>query len=231
MAIDHSLTYRTRSLRNLVHQHRLRTIERLLASLCTRRVERYIDFGCSNGYVTDRVRQLLGPTEAVGVDHLAEHVAQGRAQYPTITFRQASLNVPHADLPRADVVTCFEVLEHVGNLRQAVTTIVESVAPGGFALLSVPIEHGWKGMLKYIAKRRVYGYRLAELPGGEAVAADYWRALSRGGRIGGFRAEAREGWSTHFGFDTRDLDDVLRSLAVSVRSVERGTTRFYIVQP
>ena len=229
MAIDHSLTYRQFSFRNLGHRQRLRAIGKLVDSVSLPEGTRYADVGCSNGYVTNFVRRRLALSIADAFDYEQGHFEVGRAQYPELRF--AELNITKSPLHDTyGFITCFETLEHVGDVRAAVENLVASTARGGTILISVPVEHGFKGLLKYAVKRWVYRYSLAELPGGESVAGAYLTALARGSRIDGFREAGRQGWGTHFGFDTRQVSDALSSLRVSFRSSSSSFTRFFLVR-
>lgn len=228
LPVDHSRTYRRPGLRNLPHRRRLAHIKRMISELSLPASPRYADFGCSNGYVTEMIRQSISAKEAVGYDHQAKHFERGRRLYPEITFRQANLNAANAVQERYDLVTCFETLEHVGSPEIALTNVVSALTSPGVGLLSVPIEIGVRGILKYYAKR-AYGYTLDELPQSEGLQRRYVRALWTHRRIGAFR-DQRDGWGTHFGFDHRIIDDFLEQLGVPFEARNAATTRFYLVQ-
>lgn len=228
MAIDHSVTYRNWSVKNLGHRQRLAHIERTVRAIELGPNPSFADVGCSNGFVTDRLREALGLPEADGYDYVVDHFELGRARHPRIRFSAHDLcAVP---LPRKySLVTCFETLEHVGDLTLAVKNLVASVRPGGHLLISVPVEYGPLGAVKYVLKRRVYGYRLDELPGGEAVAWDYWRTLVTSGPISRFRTTGRAGWGTHFGFDSREVGEVLERVGLPFKSWRSLFTDFFLV--
>jgi SAM-dependent methyltransferase len=226
--LDHSLTYRVRALRNLPHRMRLRTIEREVRRLNLAPAGTYADFGCSNGYITERVRRLTRAGQAWGFDYLEAHLARARALYPKIEFIRIDLNRPNNGVPKCDLVTCFETLEHVGDLDVAVDNLLSALAPHGTALFTVPIEIGARGALKF-ALKLAYGYDLSELPQQPSRFRRYVSALLIGGRISQFR-DRRSGWGTHFGFDYREVDDVLQRREVRFETWNSGTTRFYRIQ-
>jgi SAM-dependent methyltransferase len=228
MALDHSLTYRVHSLRNLPHRMRLRAIEREARRLNLGAGLSYADFGCSGGYITERVRRLTRAGRAWGFDHLEAHLARGRRQYPAIEFSLIDLNQPNAEVPPCDFVSCFEMLEHVGNLEAAIGNLLAAIKPGGMALVTVPIEIGPQGIAKFIAKM-AYGYSLSELPQAPALFRRYVMALLTGARMSRFR-DQRRGWGTHFGFDYRDVDDALWRYGEPFRAWNHGTTRFYCIR-
>lgn len=229
MAIDHSKTYTMRSVRNLGHQQRLRAISAAVESFSLPAGTDYADVGCSNGFITDRIRLLLDQSGAEAYDHVAEHFSAGRERHPALNFN--THDICANPLPRQfGLVTCFETLEHVGDPRQAVKHLLASLRPGGVLFVSVPIEYGFRGLIKYAAKRLVYRYGLEELPAGNRVGGDYLWALIRGYSISQFRESGRSGWGTHFGFDARDVAVVLNEQGVQARSWRSVFTEFYVVR-
>jgi 2-polyprenyl-3-methyl-5-hydroxy-6-metoxy-1,4-benzoquinol methylase len=230
MAKDHSITYRRLRLRNIPHIKRLNDIKALISSLKVPPGGSYADFGCSNGYVTDQVRQLVRAAHTTGFDHLDEHFEEGRRRHPELEFATIDLNRFDAARPQFDFVTCFETLEHTGNLGNALRNVVHAVRPGGIGVISVPVEVGFAGIVKFLVKVGLYGYTLKELPQRPSLRRDYVMALMKGERIGKFRSESRSHWGTHFGFDTRDVDDLLAQEPVNVSASNRGFTRFWVIR-
>lgn len=226
--VDHSLTYRVRTVRNLPHRVRLRAIEGLIRTLDLPQGPKYADFGCGGGYVTEHVRRLIAAREAYGFDTVEEQCQAGRASYPGIQFERFDLVHAHDSPVRCDLVTCFETLEHVGCLDRAVANLLSAAAPGGTLLISVPIEIGPIGLAKF-ALKLAYGYNLSELPSMPGLLRRYLWALLTGARISRFRDD-RPRWAGHFGFDHRDLDDLLSQAEFEVRRWNSFTTRFYVVR-
>jgi 2-polyprenyl-3-methyl-5-hydroxy-6-metoxy-1,4-benzoquinol methylase len=226
--IDHSLTYRSATLRHLPHRLRLRAIKAIVRTIDLPEGPTYADFGCSNGYVSEQVRRLIAARETYGFDHHDKHFEIGRSLYPDIQFSRFDLNRACGSPIQCDLVTCFETLEHVGHLDHAVANLVSAVAPGGILVISVPIEIGAVGLAKF-AFKLAYGYELSELPVMPRLLRRYVWALVTGARISRFR-DNRLGWGTHFGFDYRDLDDVLSRSGIEIRQWNNVTTRFYIAR-
>lgn len=224
MLTDHSKTYKLNDLRNVVHVMRLKSILGTLVARVKGAVATYADYGCSNGYITSQVAQRLAIAEASGFDH-SDNVDVGAKLYPEIRFQRLDLNVVHAELGTYDLVTCFETLEHVGNMESAIENVCRSRSAQGCLLITVPIEIGWIGFLKYVVKRLVFRYDLPL----KCTDRQYAAALLKGERISRFRPPA-PGYGTHFGFDYRDVDEILaRKAQVSVESWNSGTSRFYFI--
>lgn len=222
MTFDHSQSYKGYGLRAIGHSHRLKTIFRELETLKISNGSQLCDLGCSNGYITEQIRDRFG-LRALGLDHKNDHLVTGRQRYPEVEFDQIDLNQPYKGALRFDLVTCFETIEHVGNLQNAVQNIVARIAPGGKGLISVPIEHGPRGIIKYGIKKFFFQYSVSEL---SISDRDYRKLLLSGGRISVSRPAANS-YGTHFGFDYRDVDDALTTEMASFVAQNRGMTRFY----
>lgn len=227
---DHSITYRRLSIRNIGHIVRLKAILRTIRRLRIPKNAIYFDVGCSNGYITARIAEEIAASHAVGWDHSEAHLAVGAEAYPAVSFRYIDLNKLNHIERQADLVTCFEALEHVGSPETAVENLRAMVAPGGQLFVTVPIEVGPIGVLKYFAKTVVFGYTLDEISSNKHVQRDYCRALIAGRDISQFRTP-RHGWATHFGFDYRRMEAMLRQKFRHVEAWTAGTTRFVTGKP
>ncbi len=231
MAIDHSATYRDRSLKNVVARHRLRTIFSIIEKDISLEGKTHADIGCSNGYLTALISDRFKPSLSCGYDHSHDNLTLARTKYPHLAFEPIDLNKAASTAPRNyDVVTCFEVLEHVGNIQNALDTLLNMAAPsGGVLFLTVPIEIGWRGAFKFLVKTVLYRYGLDELPPQKYLYFKYLANLLRNKRMERFR-DQRSGWGTHFGFDYRELDDLLTERGNSFSSFNLGMSRFYLVR-
>lgn len=227
--IDHSLTYR-RGLRNLPHRRRLRSIVAALTRGDAPAIGSFADVGCSNGYVTAILGARLRAERVVGFDHVESHLERGRDAYPHIAFRHIDLNRP---LPGShetfDLVTCFETLEHVGRLEQAVDNLVALTRPGGRLFITVPVESGARGLVKFALKVVLFRYSLSELPPRRRRFLAYLGALATNRSIAPFR-DQRDGWGTHFGFDWREVERLLKERGLRFEARSDFTTRFIDVR-
>jgi 2-polyprenyl-3-methyl-5-hydroxy-6-metoxy-1,4-benzoquinol methylase len=230
MALDHSLTYQISSIKNIPHRLRLSKIFRELDKLevTKDRGTRYIDIGCSNGYITGLIKGRYSFQTVVGRDHNIENLEIARQRHPSIAFDFIDLNTPDTGNGNLfQLITCFETLEHVGNVENALLNILNMSSPNGCILISVPIEVNMVGTIKFLAKTLLYGYKLDDLPSKPSWTT-YLMALLRG-QISKFRGPS-SGWGTHFGFDYRLIDAILIQRNVKVKSWNYLTTRFYIIE-
>lgn len=224
---DHSQTYKDKSLRNLPHRYRLGKIKQVMTEQEFVARPRYADVGCSNGFITAIVGDLLDASSTTGFDR-SENLAIARENFPELDFQFLDLNEDNPPPERKyEVVTCFETIEHVGKLEAGVDNLLKLVADNGTLVITVPIEIGRWGIAKYIAKRSIYRYTWPL----NCTDSQYFRALLAGDDISKFRYD-RSGHGSHFGFDYRRVDRRLaeRSDEFTVSAYNDFTTRFYIIR-
>ena len=230
MVLDHSETYRDSSLRNLPHRKRLGAVFSVLEdNIDSVRGKSYADVGCANGYITELVAKRFGTASVMGFDHQDDFLGKAREYHPDIRFGKLELTEHHEGLERFELVTCLETIEHIGPAAVALDNLIKMTTPGGLLLVTAPIEVGWRGVAKFFTKTIFYGYKTDELPG-DASTFRYALALVTGRRMSRFRDDRPE-WDTHFGFDYRDIDDILKARGVTFEAFNRFTTRFYLIRP
>ena len=232
MKKDHELIYRGRSLKNWPHRQRLKEIHSVIRreDLAGKSDLTYADFGCGTGFITNIVAAAIKPAKVHGFDH-SEHLEVARERYPSFEFRFIELN-ERSDVGQFDFVTCFDTLEHVGNLETALSNMLNATREGGTLLITAPIETGPVGIVKFLAKTILYRYRLGELSGGGSCGFyfRYLLSLLLYRDISNYRDE-RIGWGTHFGFNYRRIDEYLHSRNIRFRARNAVTTRFYVLKP
>jgi len=225
---DHSDTYRSKTVRNSVHRIRLKQIFRILDGIAMEG-KTYADFGCSSGYVTSLITERYNPRIACGFDSCAENIALAQTRYPRIFFEHRDLNEIADTGQRFDIVSCFEVLEHLGSIPNGIHNLLNAITDDGILIISVPIESGPIGFLKFLLKTLVYRDKLDELPGKRFLYLRYLYALACSRDISRFR-DPREQWGTHFGFEYRLVDRFLDDEDLIYKASSKCTTRFYIVR-
>lgn len=93
--------------------------------------------------------------------------------------------------------------------------------------VSVPMEIGFWGILKFLFKAIFFKYQLTELVG-KPSWSEYFFDLVKGARISKYR-DAWLGWSTHFGFDYRELEVEFAKLGLKFKAFNSSATRFCVV--
>lgn len=228
MKTDLVKTYKDNRLKNYPHRKRLKDIYRIIDNegLPERTDLTYADFGCATGYITDLVSKKLSPQSTYGFCH-SDGINEGEKLYPNIQFGFFELN-DNRTIGPFSFCSCFETLEHVGNIHSAIDNLFRA-AEGGTLLISVPIEIGPRGIFKFLAKTWFYNYNLDELPG-DKLYFKYLMSLLTYQDISKYR-DKRFGWGTHFGFDYRVVDKYLKKRECNFRAFNKLTTRYYLIYP
>ena len=97
---------------------------------------RVLDIGCGTGYGTAALAQYA--QSATGIDISSDAILYAREHYPGATFLAASAtSVP---LPAAsfDLITAFEVIEHLENWHDLLIEARRLLDPAGVFLVSTP---------------------------------------------------------------------------------------------
>ena len=109
--IDHSLTYKKVSFRNLTHIRRLKQQIKLSRGLKKRHIESYADFGCSNGFVTNKISTIVSPSKTYGFD-ITDNIYKASKAYPNYEFRTLDLNKPSGIKELFDFITNVRSLSY-----------------------------------------------------------------------------------------------------------------------
>jgi 2-polyprenyl-6-hydroxyphenyl methylase/3-demethylubiquinone-9 3-methyltransferase len=101
---------------------------------------RAVDIGCGAGLMTEPLARMGAAT--TGIDAAPENIAaadvHADAAGLTIDYRATSVEALAATGTQFDIVTCFEVVEHVADRDSFFAALAAVLAPGGIALLSTP---------------------------------------------------------------------------------------------
>lgn len=102
-----------------------------------KRVGRLLDVGCGTGnFVAAAARRGF---DAVGIDFSEKAVERGRTTYGVDLHRMTTADARARFGDGAfDVVTAFEVLEHMDDVRSFVDDLTALLHPGGRLIISVP---------------------------------------------------------------------------------------------
>jgi len=101
----------------------------------TARADGVLDIGCGAGGLIP-VLQRFGAVTAVEGDPHNARVAQERN--PTASVRVGMLPDAIAELPRAGLVTAFDVIEHLDDDVSAIEAMAGRMEPGGALCVTVP---------------------------------------------------------------------------------------------
>ncbi|MCJ1226676.1 Hexaprenyldihydroxybenzoate methyltransferase, mitochondrial [Toensbergia leucococca] len=199
--------------------------------------KRYLDVGCGGGIFTESAARLLGTEKVTGVDPSGEviDVAREHARQDPLFQKQGRLeylNKSIEDLPRPrtveeqyDVLTLFEVIEHITYPVPFLAACLPFVKPGGWLVLST-IARTWTSWLttkvvaeevvrlvprgthdwaKYIDEEEMRGFFLGQKGWGGQGAVKAMGCVYLPG-LGWRMVEGGERWGNYFFGVRRDPD-------------------------
>lgn len=113
---------------------------KFILDLCPHlRDKKVIDVGCGGGLLTEKIAEQGAITTGIDMGHEAIEAAKFHAQQNqlTINYHQISAeNFACQNSDQFDVVTCFELLEHVPNPSSLVKACVQLAKPNGTIFFS-----------------------------------------------------------------------------------------------
>ncbi|MCJ1381318.1 Hexaprenyldihydroxybenzoate methyltransferase, mitochondrial [Xylographa soralifera] len=129
---------------------------------------RYLDLGCGGGIFAESAARLGNTASVTGVDPSAEvlRVAQEHARQDPILYQSGrlqylnksieDLSVPQNVEEQFDVLTLFEVIEHINQPAPFLQSCLPFVKPGGWLVLST-IARTWTSWFttKFVAEEVV----------------------------------------------------------------------------
>jgi SAM-dependent methyltransferase len=105
---------------------------------------RAIEFGCGEGYSTQRLNALLPKNVKLEAsEYVAHQVLAARKNNPGITVTEESVYELERKSDEFDLVFLLEVLEHLDFPDIALQEIKRVMKPGGYMVLGVPREPLW----------------------------------------------------------------------------------------
>jgi SAM-dependent methyltransferase len=96
---------------------------------------RILDMGCGAGTMLET---LAGFGDVMALDTSPEAIAYCQARYPNVALAVGRAPEALVGLDPIDVVTAFDVIEHIPDDLEAVRSIKDALAPGGLFVCTVP---------------------------------------------------------------------------------------------
>lgn len=205
---------------------RLKQIIKIVDTIMIR--EPYLDVGCSNGFITNKIVSKYCISQATGFDHNKDNLKIASERYPDIEFKFINLNILNTFDNKFKFITCFETLEHVGNLENALINLINLINYQGTLLISVPVETGLIGLIKFLIKTIFYSYNLKELDNRKSIYFKYLFTLLSGKSVSQFRS-IRDGYGTHFGFDHKCIESILYKSDINFKKFVKSATAYFLI--
>ncbi len=98
--------------------------------------KRVLDLGCGTGYGAFAMAEVA--MSVVGVDVSQEAIDHAREQYPLANLSFEQGDVTERCEGRFDLITAFEVIEHLENWRSLLRSAREQLSDGGMLIVSTP---------------------------------------------------------------------------------------------
>ncbi|MDP2710958.1 MAG: class I SAM-dependent methyltransferase [Solirubrobacteraceae bacterium] len=140
-------------------------VARYRFALSLARGNRVLDVGSGEGYGAALMAESA--KHVVGVDYspaAVEH-ARDRYEHPNLTFVEADVRSLPGPPESFDLVTCFEVLEHIDDHRALLDGIQRALVPGGTLLMSSPNAE-LERLHELVTGREHYAYHVNVLTAG-----------------------------------------------------------------
>lgn len=96
------------------------------------------DIGCGPGYGTNLLAEIAGKVYGLDFNKNSIEWAKEHHTKPNIEFHcgdALQFNLPESE---ADLITCFELIEHVESPETVIDQCLRHVKPGGYAVFSTP---------------------------------------------------------------------------------------------
>lgn len=122
-----------------VLKHKIRWYSAIRKILKYKKSGKLLDFGCAYGYFLKYAKEYFD-VYGFDISHHAVAVAKTVVGPERVKECDISNGIPF-DF-KFDIVTAFEVLEHVPNQQKALEDIYNSMNPGGFLFIEMPLKCG-----------------------------------------------------------------------------------------
>lgn len=104
---------------------------------------RLLDIGAGSGVFLDRLKDT--PLEKVGIETNSKAVAEAQRRGLTVYEETIEDHMTRHGSETYNIITAFQVLEHIYNVKDFISNCLELLAPGGTLIIAVPNNDGFIG--------------------------------------------------------------------------------------
>jgi SAM-dependent methyltransferase len=120
--------------------------DRSIAFVQSEKAHTVIDVGCGSGFFLNKLRATIPSIKVIGIEINEAAAAKARSQGHQVEIADWQSEAFQADdLPRADVVVCHQVLEHVDDPLRLLRMVRSMSKHSGLAIVSTPDSEGLVG--------------------------------------------------------------------------------------
>ena len=196
------------SLKRFSHSRRFNMALKLLA---VKGDDKVLDYGTGNGFM---IMQLLplNPQLIVGYEPMEKIYQELQDVIRPISAGRVAItnDLSRLQAQKFDKICCLEVLEHLPNDHQCavLASIRHFLNDQGIAVVSVPIETGWSGLLKNLA-RLILRQQHVNTTAVNILKSFLGLKIERG---------SRPFISSHIGFNYRDLEKLFSVAGFNIKT-------------
>lgn len=159
----------------------------------------YLDLGCNDGQVTEKIARVVEAKEIYGIDIDSEALMYARSR-GVITFR---LDLSKDKLPfnddSVDLITALEVIEYLLNPDNMLKECFRVLKHGGYLVISTPNLASWVNRIIFLMGYQPYNVEVStEILAGVPLRANTF--AKPGGRVRSFTLRALKELLIHHGF-------------------------------
>ncbi|ASK32586.1 hypothetical protein CEY12_21970 [Chryseobacterium sp. T16E-39] len=96
--------------------------------------KKVLDFGCGSGYGTHMLSENAG--SIIGIDISTEAIDYAKKEYRASNL--SFMTISELENEKFDIITSFQVIEHVPNDREYTAHLKKMLNPGGILMISTP---------------------------------------------------------------------------------------------
>lgn len=209
--LNHEVSYKKRGIASVIHRNRLSLIKELFDRFVNKKNIAWADFGCSSGFIIEEVvREGVNDFSKIkGYDHSHDLLSIARDKgIKNTSFDFIDMNQVAEPNELFGLVTCFETLEHVGDLESAINNIINYAEVGATVIITIPNETGLPGLVKLFARSILRSNAYDDFFDDKSYLT-YSLSLLLNKRIEGYRKSGMPGYGPHLGFDYRKYEDII----------------------
>lgn len=120
------------------HNRRFKEVKKFLISIKAKNI---LDIGCHGGIFTDKLYQQFRKSKIHGIDISKEAILFANRTYHNIQFQVSRAEKLPFRKNTFDLVSCFEMLEHVERPQSVIKEVSRVLKKNGYFISMVPTEN------------------------------------------------------------------------------------------